>query len=51
MNIAIQQIEEKKYYQPYVSSGKSIILVGIAFDRVTRTVSDIEYKNIKNVSY
>jgi hypothetical protein len=42
---AIEQIEEKKYYQMYESSGKKIILVGIAFDTETKNVSGIEYKN------
>ena len=28
---AIQQIEEKKYYEPFLASGKKIILFGIGF--------------------
>jgi len=42
---AIEQIENKKYYQPYENNGKKIILVGIAFDTTARNVSEIEYKN------
>ena len=41
---AIQQIEDKKYYQPYESSAKKIILVGIVFDTSLKNVSEIEYK-------
>ncbi len=44
---AIQQIEDKKYYQPYLSRGKNIILVGIAFDTIMKNVSSIEYKTYK----
>lgn len=46
---AIQQIEDKKYYQPYESLGKDIVLVGIAFDITTKNVSGIEYKVHKKV--
>jgi hypothetical protein len=42
---AIEQIESKKYYQPYENNGKKIVLVGIAFDTTARNVSEIEYKN------
>jgi hypothetical protein len=41
---AIEQIEAKKYYQPYLSLGKKIVLVGIAFDTMTRNISEIKHK-------
>ena len=28
---ALQQIEERQYHQPYLSSGKKVILLGIGF--------------------
>ncbi|HSC24902.1 MAG TPA: AAA family ATPase [Candidatus Babeliales bacterium] len=41
---ALQQIEDKKYYQPYESLRKKIILVGIVFDTVVKNITEIEYK-------
>ena len=41
---ALQQIEDKKYYQSYLSLNKKIILIGIAFDTALKNVSEIEYK-------
>jgi Holliday junction resolvase-like predicted endonuclease len=39
--VALEQIKEKRYYEPYLNSGKHIILVGISFDTVTlRNVSE-----------
>jgi hypothetical protein len=37
---ALQQIRDKQYDAPYRSAGKPIILLGIAFDPVGRTISD-----------
>ncbi len=45
---ALEQIEEKKYYQPYQSTGKKIVLVGINFDTATRNISDIKHKKLKS---
>lgn len=39
---ALEQIKSKKYYQPYESLGKKIVLVGIAFDTATKNVSEVE---------
>jgi len=44
--VALQQIKDKKYYQPYQLLGKKIILVGIAFDTDLKNVSDIEYEEM-----
>lgn len=30
---ALGQIEERKYYEPFVNRGKAIILIGLAFER------------------
>jgi hypothetical protein len=37
---ALNQIKEKRYYQPYLTSGKSIMLVGIGIDPSIRNISD-----------
>ncbi len=39
-NKAIQQIKEKKYYEPYKNKGKEIILIGINFSTKERNISD-----------
>ena len=42
--IALRQIREKKYYQPYESLGKNITLVGIAFDTTMNNISEIKHE-------
>lgn len=37
---AIRQINEKKYYQPYLSSPKNITLIGVGFGPDTRNIKD-----------
>ncbi len=39
-NKAIQQIKEKKYYEPYKNRGKEIILIGINFSTEERNIAD-----------
>ncbi len=39
-DMAIQQIKEKKYYEPYKNRGKEIILIGINFSTKDRNISD-----------
>ena len=48
---ALNQIEEKRYYAPYLNSGKQIILIGISFNYIERAAGttegptfDIEWK-------
>ena len=43
---ALQQIEEKKYYEKYQSEGKKIILVGIHFSSEERNISEMEWKEL-----
>ena len=40
---ALQQIKEKRYYEPYVIKGKKVILTGINFD-TTQDPVGIEWK-------
>ncbi len=37
---AIKQIEAKKYYEPYLSSGKEILQVGVSFNQKERNIKD-----------
>lgn len=37
---ALQQIRDKQYAQPFLSSGKMISLLGIAFDHKLRNIAD-----------
>ena len=54
---ALNQIEEKRYYTPYMNSGKQIVLIGISFNYIERAAGitegptfDIEWKTeVKNV--
>ncbi len=43
--VAIEQIKEKKYYEPYKNRGKEIILIGINFSIEEKNISD--YKIVK----
>src|SRR5579872_7327933 len=43
---AMQQIENKMYYQQYLSLNKNITLIGIAFDTTIKNVSEVTYKKI-----
>ncbi len=42
-SVAIEQILEKRYYEPYLTSGKDIFLMGIAFDSTERSISDYQW--------
>ena len=37
---AIKQIKDKKYFEPYLSDGRKIILLGIGFDKERRNIND-----------
>jgi len=37
---ALEQIEDKKYYEKYLDSGKKVSLIGIAFNTEQRNISD-----------
>ncbi|MCK4766628.1 MAG: ATP-binding protein [Candidatus Aminicenantes bacterium] len=37
---ALKQIRDKKYYQPYLTSGKPVKLIGVGFDREERNIKD-----------
>lgn len=42
--IALHQIETKKYYQKYTNLGKPIFLIGVHFDSKERNISGFEWK-------
>jgi len=44
---ALSQIEERKYHEKYLSSGKSIQLIGVGFDEKEKNISDYKEKTIK----
>jgi hypothetical protein len=41
---AIYQIENKKYYDKYLSENKNIYLIGIHFDSEERNIVNFEWK-------
>jgi len=43
---ALEQIEDKKYYEKYLDFGKKITLIGIAFDTEQRNISDWKVKQV-----
>jgi len=43
---ALLQIEEKKYHEKYLSSSKSIQLIGVGFDREEKNISDYKVKPV-----
>lgn len=45
---ALNQIKEKKYYETYLSSGKSIKLIGIGIDPKQRNITDYKVERISN---
>lgn len=42
---ALAQIQEKKYYEPFLSEGKEILMVGIGFDREDKNI--VQFKHVK----
>ena len=42
---AIKQIKSKKYYESYISDGREIFFVGIAFDKKIRNIKDYKIVN------
>jgi hypothetical protein len=40
---ALEQIKEKKYYQPYQGLDKKIVLIGIAFDTTIKNISSVKF--------
>ncbi len=42
---ALAQIQEKKYYEPFLEEGKEIIMVGIGFNREDRNI--VQFKCVK----
>ena len=44
---ALSQIEERKYHEKYLSSDKSIQLIGVGFDKEEKNISDYKAKPVK----
>ena len=42
--IALDQIRTKKYAQPFLGRDKTVILLGIAFDKTTRNIADWKHE-------
>ena len=43
---AIKQIEDKEYNKPYMSDGREIILLGVAFDKEKKNISEYLIKTL-----
>ena len=46
VNMALKQIKGKKYYEPYLSDGREIYCVGVAFDKKKRNIKEYKIKTI-----
>ncbi len=44
--VAMQQIKDKKYYEPYLQSGKLIHLVGMVFDKAERNLVALDFETM-----
>ena len=44
--VALEQIRTMQYAQPYLGGSKSVILLGIAFDKTSRTIGDWQHEVI-----
>lgn len=44
--VALEQIRKMKYAEPYLASSKRVILLGIAFDKESRTINDWQQETI-----
>ena len=44
--IALKQIKEKKYYEPYLSDEREVYCVGIAFDKKVRNIKEYDVKTV-----
>jgi hypothetical protein len=42
--IALDQIRDKKYAQPFLGGDKTVILLGIAFDKSAHNITDWEHE-------
>ena len=45
--IALTQIENKKYYEKYLSSNKEIFLIGLSFDMKERNIKEYDIKKLE----
>ena len=43
---AIKQIEDREYYKPYMSDDREIILLGVAFDKNKKNISEYLIKTL-----
>ncbi|MCY4147997.1 MAG: PD-(D/E)XK nuclease domain-containing protein [Gammaproteobacteria bacterium] len=43
---AMQQIRDKKYYEPYLHSGKLVHLVGMVFGKTERNLAALDYETL-----
>jgi len=48
-NMALKQIKEKKYFEPYLSDGRKIFNIGVAFDKKIRNIKDYKIKTVDDL--
>ncbi|WP_053404796.1 PD-(D/E)XK nuclease domain-containing protein [Persicobacter sp. CCB-QB2] len=43
---ALEQIHEKRYYEPYLSDGRKVILIGMDFDAEQKNLGGFEWEEL-----
>ena len=46
VNMALKQIKNKKYYEPYLSDKRKVFCIGVAFNKVKRNIKEYKVKTI-----
>jgi len=49
VNEALKQIQNKKYYEPYLSDGREVFCVGVAFDKKIRNIKEYKVASINEL--
>ncbi len=47
--VAMKQIVDMKYYEPYLERGKTIMLIGVNFSTKEKNIADYVFKNLETV--
>jgi hypothetical protein len=46
--LALEQIKKKKYFEPYISDKRQVLIVGLGFDKTKRNLEDFVVEELKS---
>ena len=46
VNMALRQIKDKKYYEPYLSDKRKVFCIGVAFNKAKRNIKEYKVKTV-----